>query len=303
MPEVAEVHLMTDAIESICQNQKLIDFQILSGRYSKKPPENIAEFRQALPLLFKSINTKGKFCWLKLESESESSTNADHSTWYIGITFGMSGSFKYTKTKHSHIQLTLDNDSIFYYEDIRNFGTWTFTQDWNKINKKLLILGPDILKDNLADSDIISRFRNYNYKNICQAIMEQKIFSGAGNYLKSESLYRAQIYPYFQVKDISDPKLIELYKCVSNLAMEAYKCRGASLYTYSGTQNEKGTFQNLLSVYGRKKDNYDNPIIRANDTPDKRTTYWVREKQDPNYSPDLSVSTPVINAKNNIDQE
>jgi formamidopyrimidine-DNA glycosylase len=111
--------------------------------------------------------------------------------------------------------------------------------------------------------------------------MEQKAVSGIGNYLKSEILYECHINPWALVSDLDDQTLANMHHVMRQIILKAYKARGASLYTYSGTQREKGTFQNLLKVYGKDTDPFGNNVITIPDaeSPDKRATHYVQSVQ------------------------
>ena len=52
--------------------------------------------------------------------------------------------------------------------------------------------------------------RKYDKKYLVWAMMEQKIISGIGNYLKSEILYQSRISPHVLIHDLPDDKLREL---------------------------------------------------------------------------------------------
>jgi formamidopyrimidine-DNA glycosylase len=111
--------------------------------------------------------------------------------------------------------------------------------------------------------------------------MEQESISGVGNYIKSEVLYECQINPFALVSDLDDQTLIHLHHSIRTIAQEAYKGRGASLYSYTGTRREKGSFQAMLKVYGKSMDpeGQNVVIIPEKQSPDKRTTHYVPTKQ------------------------
>ena len=256
--------------------------------------KNFQEFVVALPLSVLSVNVKGKFCWIELENE-----------WYIGITFGMSGGIYYEPTdevlsdhskltghkiskmeytKHFHIKFETSSGSAFYFGDARKFGTITLSKDRSQLKKKLDKLGPDMLTGQpITDEQFIEIFRQYkfNSSNICQVLMGQKAISGVGNYIKAEVLYECGINPWALVSDLNDQNLIQLHSSIRRIAHLAYFGHGASLYTYTGTRKEKGSFQNLLQVYGKKTDpnGLEVVIIPDKQSPDRRATHYVISKQ------------------------
>ena len=295
MPEISEVHLMVDAIRDIITNKQLIQIEVLGGRYwdakTHQPRlNNLSEISSRFPLLVQSINVKGKFCWIHLDQG-----------WYIAITFGMTGAIYYEPTdevlrdysmttgkpvsreeymKHFHLKFVTNDGQCFYFGDSRHFGTITISQDQSALRKKLNKLGPDML-DNppIADEQFLQIFRSpkFSHNNICQVLMGQEAISGVGNYIKAEVLYACQINPWALISDLDDRTLISLYHAIREIAHMAYQGRGASLYSYTGTRREKGTFQNMLKVYGKSEDPQGHPVrlILESQSPDKRTTHYV----------------------------
>lgn len=58
---------------------------------------------------------------------------------------------------------------------------------------------------------------------VCDAILDQNIFAGAGNIFKNEVLYRIKLHPETKIKDIPPRKLTELVKEVHNYSYDFLK--------------------------------------------------------------------------------
>lgn len=313
MPEIAEVRLIADNISDFLDGNQIIKVEILHPdiipKYIARNLNGISEFNNFISvnsINVLNVNTRGKFCWVQLEQN-----------WTIFITFGMSGNVrvepteqyikKYNKNlqkrgsnpinkeeflKHCHLKIIYkdnktDNICHFYYHDIRRFGRWTFTKDTELLSKKLKTLGHDPLNDpKLSNDKIIDTFRKYNSKNICKALMSQKLIAGVGNYIMSEILYESKVCPLASIENIPDENLIIIYKTIREIASNAYKHGGASLYTYSGMHGDQTEFKNELKVYNRKLDPLGNVVTRIPDkeSPDKRSKFWVKEVQTIGYN-------------------
>lgn len=309
---------MVNAIRDIMSEKHLKSIEILGGRYMKIGITNLQELTQVLPLKIISINVKGKFCWIELDQN-----------WFISITFGMSGGIYYEPTedvlkdysalngkeitrteymKHFHIKFENTLNQCFYFGDIRRFGTITIANNRIALDKKLNKLGPDMLTGTpISDEKFIQIFRQpkFNNKNICCVLMGQEAISGVGNYMKAEILYECKINPCALVSDLDDRILIQLHHAVKDIALRSYNGHGATLYTYTGTRKEKGTFQNLLKVYGKQFDPLGNPVIQIPESisPDKRTTHYVPmiqvigNKRDPSSQTE-EIKKIVVKIKN-----
>lgn len=272
MPEGPEVTRVAKQVHSVVQHSLLDSIELLSGRYTKKAPDNYFKLQSVLnqgALLVKGVYNKGKFIWWELEHE-----------WFIFCTLGMSGRYSLEENKHSRVQFNITKayskytESLpIFYEDIRNFGTIKVVNDRNVLNKKLDSLGPDMLNNPCTACEFLKIARKHNNKSVVKFLMEQKYISGVGNIYKSESLFLARISPLNRIEDLSDYELITLYECIIKVLKESYRTGGSTIKTYKDLYGEKGTATSRFMVYNQKQDVYGNPIKRVV-LDDKRTTFF-----------------------------
>jgi formamidopyrimidine-DNA glycosylase len=143
------------------------------------------------------------------------------------------------------------------------------------LNIKLSQLGPDFLNNDDFDLDLFTKILKKRKKsNISTILMNQKIISGIGNYLKSEILYAARINPHRSVASLNEEDIDKLFKEGKRIIKASYRMGGTSKKDYVHVDGSKGTFQDFLKVYGKKEDEFGNKIV-AEKTKDGRTTYWV----------------------------
>ena len=262
MPEGPEVKLFVDRINDIYQNKNIRKINVLSGRYTKKPVENIDK------VLNKNLNgvlCKGKFIWFDLGNI------------ILFNTLGMTGSWSQKKNKHSRLEFEFEDEKSLFFNDIRNFGTFN-VKSKSDLAKKLKSIGPDMLNAPPTKDDFVSILRKKNNKNICSVLMNQNIVSGIGNYIKAESLWYSNINPYAIIKDLTDQNLVTLYFSIIFVINKSYQSQGATIQSYYTFDNEKGNSAEGFVVYGRKTDFNGYVVIRST-TDDKRTTHWVKERQ------------------------
>jgi len=220
-----------------------------------------------LPLKIAGAGCHGKFIFIILENE-----------WTIWNTLGMSGTWSGSHNKHSRVRLYLDRESIFF-NDIRNFGTLKIVKGKDFLIDKLNSLGPDMLNDDVKNDDFLRRIRMCNKKTIAQAVMDQSVISGVGNYLKAESLYISKISPHRTCKSLSDQEIILLNENIKKTIRASYETGGATISTYSGFEGEIGEYSQRFLVYNQKTDPHGNTVIKEK-TKDGRTTHWVPEVQE-----------------------
>jgi len=295
MPEVCEIVITTNVLNHILKNGILEKFKIISGRYTHNKLSELKLLKKK-NLKFIECNSKGKFLWITMKSDSE--------YIYILNTFGLTGFWNFEKTNNSRISITIinryDKKIKLYYNDQRNFGTFNITNNINILNKKLNQLAYDLLKtdfDYKKFNGWIEKFnekKNHQKMKIVQILLNQNkndgIGSGIGNYLVCEILYKAKISPYRTICSLNKDEIKKLCFSIKYLLKLAYlknpteymdkkfvqinnklikKGKVPIYHKNVKLKNEK--FQFL--VYRQKKDPYNNKVI-ADKIINGRKTYW-----------------------------
>ncbi len=280
MPEGTEVTVICQGLHSLLKNKYIINIEFDSGtgRYSKKKPDGYNEFITNLPINIKNVKSKGKFIYFEFDNG-----------WYMYNTLGMSGGWYMKEKEHVVIVLTYSpNDDIkfakkLWFVDQRHFGTCKFVKGIDELNKKLKTIGPDLLNESVTLDEFIKKYRKNNSKKIDGVLTDQKIFSGIGNYLKAEILYRANISPHAIIKDIPDSVLSDLLDAIKYKITQSYKMGGASVQHYSDIKDNKGIYDKYFEVYKKKLDPLGNKVISERvskpNNPSSQKTYWVPDVQ------------------------
>ena len=234
MPEVKEIRKYADFIRDKIQNKKIIDIKIHNGRYKLHGPfEKYSIIKRRLPLKVLNVKTKGKFLYIIFENDI-----------YMFSTMGLSGGWCYLKNgstkyefsknmedyakfmsndkiklymKHSidhlNVEFIIKGGSLFFF-DMLSFGTLKVVINKDALQQKLKKIGPDIMEP----STDFTLFRNKikNPKNLNKSIgivlMDQKVISGIGNYLRSDILYISKINPFRKVNKLDDKEIKKIYK-------------------------------------------------------------------------------------------
>jgi len=233
----------------------------LSGRYTKKPIEGLAKTQ--FPLTVESVGCKGKFIYWTFQ-------NTDV---VIFNTLGMSGAWS-NYPRNARVKFETSEGDL-YFNDARNFGTVKFC-DRKDLKQKLETLGPDMLNEKVSPSTFIERLRKHPKFTLAEALMNQGVVSGVGNYLKADSLWMAKLSPWRKVEQTTDEQLAILSESVSNVIRTAYLNGGSTILTYKGFDGEEG--KHSMLVYGRKKDPNGEEVV-CQETKDGRTTWWVPRVQ------------------------
>ena len=300
MPEVLEIKRYANFLNKYLKNQYINKINILNGRYKKYGPFPLYnELTKNLPLKVIDIKTKGKFLYFILEKD-----------FFIFSTLGLSGGWtyksnssknyefpqlldyipnekmiQYKKTVLNHLNVVFETTkgSVYYYDTL-SFGTLKVVNKIKELENKLKSLAPDIMDKTTTYTvfnNQIKKIKN-NEKEIGLALMDQKVISGIGNYLRSDILWLSKISPFRKIKDLTNNDLKKIYKNAKLLTLGEYNFNSAIK-----TKNVKKT-NKLPKNYGRdffvykmKEDIKGNPIIKIPlyTGKIKRFIYWVKDYQ------------------------
>lgn len=260
MPESAEVKLTVDFLNYAIVNKHIIDWNFISGKYSKDKPLGYSEFYGVLPLLVEKAECKGKVIYITCSNKSKK--------FYIIHNMGLSACWRDVEDVFSRWYIELDNNEKVWFHDSRTFSTIRFTSSESDVLQCLQKLGPDILTDELSLKRWKELLQIYKNKNITSFLMNQTIISGCGNYIKSECLYYAKISPLRKVSSLSEVEVEKLYEAVRIIPRCAYmnkRLKSCDEYISSEEIREIENFE--MQVYGKKH-------CKRTKTPDGFITYW-----------------------------
>lgn len=300
MPEVIEVKKYKDFLKSKFKNNNIISINILNGRYKKHGPFNYyKELVKSLPFKVLTIDTKGKFLYMKLSNN-----------FIITVTLGLSGGWVYKNNSNNHydfpmlvdylgnyniekykknalnhlnVEFVMTSGTIYFF-DMLSFGTIKILTSEDDLQKKLDSLAHDIMDEDLTFELFkaqITKKNNLN-KYIGNVLVNQKVISGIGNYLRSDILWLCKISPFRLVKDLSDDDLNKIYSNARLLTWGDYnKSYGLKKKFIDKNSVLPKDYGRNFYVYKQTKDIYNNKIIKEElyEGSQKRFIYWVKELQ------------------------
>lgn len=317
MPEVPEVRRVTDKLRSRLKGQTLLWIDIVPGT---KYTSNLTQWWQQVGHLFPStcleIISRGKQIFFFFENQVAfiSGLGMEGKYYYFSskTESGHKALIKYKEEKNYakfsfHFgrtgQLLLLSDTIVCYDDMISYGNFTVT-NWQGAFEKMKEIGPDLLATTTPFHEIHPAVRSTlpsfffeqvtpelfltgiraprrGQMEICRFLMKQEYFSGVGNYLKSEILYRARINPFRTLNTLSDEEVNRLYGACLSTIQQAYQSGGLTHGTFYDPDMEKGTFPVFVYKRAGEKDphGYTIMFVPAEQSPDKRSTYYVPELQ------------------------
>ena len=298
MPEIVEVKKYVDLINKYLRNKNLYKINIINGRYKKNNIKLYDIIESNLPLKLIKTYSKGKLIYFKFVSNK-------NKIFYLLNTLGLSGGWTFKQNdknyivpkllkyvddsnnyllknfKHISIEFNFINGTLYFY-DLLHFGTLKFIENIKELKIKLNNLGPDIM-DNTTTLSIFTKqlFKKRN-KEIGIVLLNQKIISGIGNYLRAESLWLAKINPFKKIEDLSKINIIKLYESLKIITWSLYNMKkGIQLKFIKKNTKIAYDYNRDFFIYRQNKDIYNNNIIKQElyEGTQKRYIYWVPYRQ------------------------
>lgn len=267
MPEYAEVKCNGDYIRELITNNLFVE-NIHNASFSKVKEIN-TDFEDWIWIL-KGSETRGKELCMTFYRAGV--TVPIIKKLYFGL--GMSGWFitahkdyiENTDSIKKHLVFSLDFsiDNILALHDERRFAKWKISDNWS-INRS-----PDPVDEYYLFCNNIKTKQSKIRKPLCVTLLDQSLFNGVGNYLRSEILYRLDIDPFTPFKDLNDTQLNDI------MATTKECC----IITYNLLKESNEALGQWIKCYGKK-----NELEIANRTfwYDKKWTdsaiAWIEKKQ------------------------
>lgn len=281
MPEGPEVRIYTDWLRPRVGSQ-LVDVIVRAkSRYARHPDSSrsLAEFVGLEPKI-DSVWCHGKHNALVSAAAGR----------VLVFSYGMTGGWSLNESSATRIEFTFkrgDQYEIVYFNDTRNFGTVTSHTIEEFADRKSCRCGIDVLElpedlDDAGQEKLARRIMLHvealikKPTPIADVLLDQRIFAGVGNYLRSEILYQASLSPDADVTSLPYLPMLAVAQAWHQLAWRSYKLGGCSIKSYVQPNGRQGEFQRQLSVYGQKTDPFMAPVFKKKDS--KGRTIWYVQR-------------------------
>ena len=290
-PEGAEIRIIAEYLNKVWSNKLIVALGWdEKSKFHKTGVKGIDLVK--VPCRVVGVFSRGKVIVIEC-------VNSSNQTIYMVSQLGMEGRWIHTKDKHSNFRIYFGGlnpektkyiiTDKWYYDDSRHFGHFNVYSDLSEIKKRH---GPCFLTTALVNIGCIKtgdlrpyqelvtlenfkskiRYGRIRTKQICDFLMEQKYFSGIGNYLRAEIMYRAKINPIKPLGSFSDEDITLLFNTILQQMLIAYGARGLTIKSYWDPEGNAGKCP--LQVYNQTTDPLGNEVEKFKDK-SKRMVHWV----------------------------
>lgn len=245
MPELPEVETILRCLRERVEGKTIRQVDIRLPRLIKWPaPE---QFQTALTgRVISRLERRGKYLLFHLDD-----------TTVLVIHLRMTGRLYYRAAQFPSGSLTridflfAEGDAL-EYQDTRTLGTLHLLPLADlKTLRGLAGLGPEPLTPEFTQA-YLSQGLNGCKAKVKSRLLDQAFIGGLGNIYVDESLARAGIHPERRGDSLRDEEIAKLHEAVNHVISQSIRENGTTFRDYRDGAGNKGGFQNVLCVYGRK---------------------------------------------------
>lgn len=244
MPELPEVENLVRQLKSSILNHTILSSIALSPMLRREIPKDLS--KNTTDTKIQDITRRAKYIIISLSN-----------AYSLIIHLGMTGRINikqgsYEPKKHDHVIMHLSNNLTMVYNDPRRFGLIDLTKTNSLYEHKLFShLGVEPLSENFHNAYLLAKLKDKKSA-IKNAIMNNEIIVGVGNIYASEALFLAHIKPYRTASSITEAEGTLLVASIKKILQQAIDSGGSSIRDFVSIDNQKGGFQKLFKVYGRR---------------------------------------------------
>lgn len=238
MPELPEVETIKRSLEPVC-GRRVVEVIEVNPVVVKRRDFSASSL---VGCVLKQVARRGKYLVLEFDE--------DH---FMVVHLGMSGRFyrmasSEERAKHTHFIVKLEGGEELRYWDPRRFGgVWLVS----KPAELFTALGPEPFTDDFCQEYLQERFHGRKAA-IKSLLLDQSVVAGIGNIYADEILFAAGIHPARPAGSLSAEELERLCKVTGEVLGRGIDCRGTTFRDYRDGNNERGGFQDFLTVYSRE---------------------------------------------------
>lgn len=247
MPELPEIETIKNELKTViigkiiadfwCDSKKQINYSLGKYKNTVKGKKVIGIQRRAKNLI---INLSGR--------------------WNLLAHLKLTGQLIYIKNKndlkkwkYTHIIFYFKDKTLLIFNDVRKFGYIKLYNDQN--------LAKEIEKIHSGIEPLTKEFTFNKFKELLARrpenkikifLMDQGLISGIGNIYANEILFAAKVLPTRKVRTLKQQEIKKIFNEISKILNNAIKHKGSSIDDYLDAKGNKGGYDKLLKIYGKK---------------------------------------------------
>lgn len=237
MPEGPEVRIIAEELSSFLVGKKCISLTFRSNFTLHSSDYSLENNQFELSKTCKSVYSKGKKIIFVFKGIRLVSACLMYGRWH------------FEEVPNWVIRLEYEFGNIYYSDKDRN--SLFSIVDKDNLTRILKDVGPDYFEIDYDDFDQKISRPKIGSKHIQDFLMDQKEFSGIGNYLKSEILYESELHPQRELQTLTKKEKKKLFRKIKSVMQHSYEECGHTLDSFITPSGRRGNF--VCKIYRSSK--------------------------------------------------
>ncbi|MBT4035924.1 MAG: DNA-formamidopyrimidine glycosylase [Candidatus Marinimicrobia bacterium] len=241
MPELPEVETVVRGLQNTIVGESIMDLEVPweKALVAEDPYESI------VGKSITGVSRRAKYIIIKLDMGA------------LLVHLRMTGKLTpIFPEKHVTVILHFESGNSLYFQDTRKFGRMVYTDD---PIETLAHIGPEPLGDQFTPDEFYKMLQGKN-RLIKPLLLDQTFLAGLGNIYVDEALFQSGIQPLSIASTIPKDRASSLHSAIQSILSASIEAQGTTVLNFSHGDNQSGTYQAALQVYGRK----DEPCLICN---------------------------------------
>ena len=165
--------------------------------------------------------------------------------------FGDWNNPKLCAEKYVHLVFNFNKGQALGFSDVRKFGKilWGRREEIMAL-PELAHLGPEPLSPQF-NSAKLKALMSSTKTSLKRFLTDPYRIAGIGSIYADEILWRAKLNPFAITAELNPKEILNLYRAIKTVLSRAVRLRGTSMRDYLDTKGKKGSYYEVVTVYGR----------------------------------------------------
>ncbi|NQV14187.1 DNA-formamidopyrimidine glycosylase [bacterium] len=235
MPELPEVETVVQGLQNTIVGETIVDIEVPW----EKALQPDSAYDSLVGKTIQEVSRRAKFIIISLDKG------------VLVVHLRMTGKLTpIAPEKHVTVIVHFRSGRSLYFQDMRKFGRMVYAEEAVELTGHL---GPEPLSPNFTPPMFFNMLQSKK-RRIKPLLLDQSFLAGMGNIYADEALFQAGIHPESIASSIPPKRAQLLHAAIQSILSASIIAQGTTVFNFSHGDNQSGTYQAALQVYGRKSE-------------------------------------------------